>query len=155
MRRPLRRFLLTVGLLVPLALSLACGAGSDPGDDVVTEQNYATRSVRWADGCSLPLREVPDATFRAGQTPCLELMLQGYYTEGTLDAELFHGEQHLGTSRIEFNTTQAMIQRLTEGEASSRVTFPIEGQLPPSDAYRLVLRRNDREVATHAFRVVP
>ncbi|HJL16540.1 MAG TPA: hypothetical protein RMH99_12835 [Sandaracinaceae bacterium LLY-WYZ-13_1] len=148
-----RRVGLAFGLLALLAPSLACGGGSS--EDEVTEQNYATQSVRWGTSCDVPFEEVSNATFQAGETPCLELMLAGYYTEGTLEAHWFLGDRRAGVGRVEFNTTQAVLQRLTEGRALSRVTFPLDGRLPPSDDYRVVIHRNDREVATYRFRVRP
>ena len=145
-----KRFATTVALSALLLLSLACGGGG--GSGAVTEQNYAARSARFGTRCD-PFVPVSNATLPAGEEPCLELMLEGYYTEGTLEADLRHGDQQLARSTITFDSTRAIFQRLRRGEAASRVTFAFHGQLPPSDGYRVVVHRNGRQVAEYPFRV--
>lgn len=145
-----KRFCATLTLSFLLLLNLACGASGSDGP--VTEQNYSARTARFGTQCD-PFVPAANATIPAGSEPCLELMLEGYYTEGTLEADLRHGEQQLARSTITFDGTRALLQRLTEGEAASRVTFAFHGQLPPSDGYRVVVHRNGREVAEYPFRV--
>lgn len=145
-----RRFAATIALTTLLLFTLACGASGSDGP--VTEQNYSARTARFGTQCD-PFVEAPNATLPAGTAPCLELMLEGYYTEGTLEADLRHGDQQLARSTITFDGARALAQRMAHGEAASRVTFSFHGQLPPSDGYRVVVHRNGREVASYPFRV--
>jgi len=144
-------------LLFALLLSALAGlSGCEDPDESPTK--YSAGSVRWGTQCE-PFTPVPQGRFSPGDTPCLELILEGYYTRGHLTSRWFLRDHELGRSRIDFSPTGALGQRMERDAAESRVTFQLhhEGQpLPPSDAYRVVLERGDgTEVARYPFRVEP
>ena len=130
-------------------LMLGC---ADPDEN---PRMYSAGSVRWGTACD-PFEPVAGSRFGPTDEPCIELILEGYYTQGDLTATYHLGEQAVGGSRIEFTPSGALIQRMTRQAAESRVTFQLhhEGRpLPTSDLYILVLERAGDEVARYPFEV--
>lgn len=144
-------------LLWSLLLSTLLGlTGCEDPDE--NPAKYSAGSVRWGTQCE-PFTPVAGSEFAPTDAPCLELILEGFYTRGHLTARWFLQDQEVGQSRIDFSPAGALAQRMERDAAESRVTFQLhhEGQpLPPSDEYRVVLERaGGTEVARYPFQVAP
>lgn len=141
-----------------LFLFLSCFllAACDDPDESPTM--YSAGSTRWGTRCE-PFTPLNGPRFAPTDEPCLELILEGYYTRGDLTAVYFLQDRELTRSRIEFTPAGAVAQRMERGGAESRVTFQLHhhpGQtLPASDDYRIVLERAGTEVARYPFAVGP
>ena len=133
-------------------LCLLATACADPDESPTM---YSAGSVRWGTRCD-PFAAVPAPRFSPSDEPCVELILEGYYTSGDLTAHYFLGEEEIGSSRIEFTPTGAFGQRMSRGVAESRVTFQLHHEgvpLPPSDQYSVAMERAGTEVARYPFAI--
>src|SRR5688572_30739788 len=114
----MRRLRLLVSALTLFALIAACGASGGPSSDDDT-RGYTARSAQL--GHCEPFS--PTQRFAPDEPVCVDLMLEGYYTAGTLTARFYLEDQQVGQSTIEFSSWKALSERLSHGEAVSRVSF--------------------------------
>jgi len=148
----MKRTLSLACLLLALLGSTGC---EDPDENPAM---YSAGSVRWGTRCE-PFTPVADGRFSPTDAPCLELILEGYYTRGHLTARWMLQDQEVGRSRIDFSPASALAQRMERDAAESRVTFQLhhaDQPLPPANEYQVVLERaGGTEVARYPFRVAP
>lgn len=140
-------------VLFALASVLVLGC-ADPGEN---PRMYSAGSVRWSSGCE-PFEPAAGSSFGPADEPCIELILEGYYTRGDLTAVYRLAEQEIARSRIEFTPAGALFQRMARDGAESRVTFQLSHDasqpLPASDLYSVVMERSGTEVARYPFQIV-
>ena len=142
---------MTFRSLLALLSILALGC-ADPDEN---PRKYSAGSVRWGTACA-SFTPIAGSSFAPTDEPCIELLLEGYYTRGDLTAVYYLDDRELGRSRVEFSPVGALIQSARGNGAESRVTFQLhhaEAPLPISDRYRVVMERAGTEVARYGFEI--
>jgi hypothetical protein len=140
----------TIVLVLFGLLALGC---SDADEN---PRMYSAGAVQWGTACE-PFEPVTSPSFGPTDEPCIELILEGYYTRGDLTAVYYLDEQEIGGSSIGFTPTGAFAQRMARQAAESRVTFQLHhaGQpLPASNLYSVAMQRAGTEVARYPFEIV-